>query len=441
MLSSRLLLTLSLLPLLASLVHGNEAAPTFNKHIAPILFAHCTSCHRPQEAGPFHLLTYTDASKRGRQLAEVIEKRIMPPWKPVKGHGDFLYDRSLSSEQISVFRKWFESGMAEGDAKDLPARPTYPEGWHLGKPDLILQVKKPFRIPAEGDDLYVHFVLPTGLKADRYLRAVQVLPSNRKVAHHAVPMLDVQHGKSTQLANKDGYYIQFGGPGFLPRGFLPGYAPGMTTHELPKDQPGVLPKGMDVVLQMHYHPIGKEEFDQPQIGLYFTDKKPKRNVSVVLLANNEIDIDPGDKQYRRTDSFTLPVDYEFRSVFPHMHMIGKTFRVWAELPNRTTRRLLLIDDWDHRWQDTYVYRKPIMLPKGTIIKAEFVWDNSADHVRNPNDPPKRVRWGEGSKDEMSGLILGGLPLRASEEGAHWLAVLGHYFEVEKRDQEAKKKWK
>jgi hypothetical protein len=191
---------------------------------------------------------------------------------------------------------------------------------------------------------------------------------------------------------------------------------------------------------MHYHPIGKEEFDQPQIGIYFTDKKPKRNPSVILMANNDIDIPPGEKNYKRMDEFKLLVDYEFRSIFAHMHMIGKEFRVWAELPDKSTRSLFLIDDWDYRWQDTYLYAKPFILPKGTIIKAEFTWDNSADHPRNPNSPPQRVRWGEGSTDEMSGLIIGGMPVKASDEGLHWLSVLGHYFDIEGKANAAKKKW-
>lgn len=420
---------------------GAEDRPTFTRDVAPILFHHCSSCHRPNEVGPFPLLTYADARKRGRQLADVTSRRVMPPWKPVKGHGEFQFDRSLTDEQIAVFRKWHEAGMPEGDPNDLPPLPKFPEGWHLGEPDLILKVAEPFRIPAEGDDLYVHFVLPTGLTEDKAFRAVQILPSNKKVAHHAVPILDVANGTASRLAAQNGgYYIRFGDPGFLPRGFLPGYAPGMSTHELPEDQPGILEKGLDVVLQMHYHPTGKVEYDQPQIGIYFTDRKPKRKPSVILMANNDIDIPAGEKHYRRTDSFRLPVDYEFRSIFAHMHMIGKQVRVWAELPDRSTRNLLLIDDWDYRWQDTYLYAQPFVLPRGTVIHAEFVWDNSEDHPRNPNTPPKRVRWGEGSTDEMSGIIMGGMPVQPRDEGRHWLAVLAHFLEIERKARAAKKLW-
>ncbi|MCS7269760.1 MAG: hypothetical protein NZ703_01635 [Gemmataceae bacterium] len=438
MLGRWLFITMGSVWFLASSAVGGE--PTFTKDVAPILYNHCTSCHRPNEVGPFNLITYADAKRRGRQLVEVTTRRVMPPWKPVKGHGQFLYDRSLSEEQIAIIQKWYEAGMPEGDAKDLPPLPKFTDGWHLGPPDLILKVEKPFRIPAEGDDLYVHFVLPTGLTKDQPFRAVQVLPSNKRVAHHAVPMLDVHKGKAYELARKDGYYIRFD-PGFLPRGFLPGYAPGMMTHELPEDQPGVLPQGMDVVLQMHYHPTGKEEWDQPQIGIYFADKPPKRNPSVILLANNEIDIPPGERHYKRTDQFQLPVDYEIRSIFAHMHMIGKQVRVWAELPDKTKRSLLYIDDWDYRWQDTYVYAKPPVLPRGTIIKAEFIWDNSESHPRNPYSPPRRIRWGERSTDEMSGIIIGGMTVKPNDEGWHWLAVLGHYFDIERKANAAKSKWK
>ena len=319
--------------------------------------------------------------------------------------------------------------------------PQFPKGWHLGEPDLILEVAEPFRIPAEGEDLYVHYVLPTGLTRDRYLRATQVLPSNKRVAHHGVPILDAKGGASTELTKKNGGkpYVQFGGAGFLPRGFLPGYAPGMTIREGSDDQLITLGKDADVVLQMHYHPTGKVESDKPRIGLYFTDKKPARNPSAVLLGTTDIDIPAGEKAYTRTDSFKLPADYEFRTAFAHMHMVGKTVKVWAELPDHSRRDLLLIDDWDFNWQDTYIYKNFFVLPKGTVIKAEFVWDNSGEHPLNPNVPPARIRLGENSTDEMAGVILAGMPVRPRDEALHWVQVLLHHqLQIEKGGRALKK---
>ncbi len=426
---------------LLSALPAQGADPTFTKDVAPILFENCTTCHRADEVGPFALVTYEDARKRAKQIAKITEKKIMPPWKPSEGHDTFKNARNLTAKQIATIKAWAEAGAPEGDAKDLPKMPDYPKGWHLGKPDLVIQIAKPFTIPAEGPDIYVHFVLPLDFKEDKYIKAVQVLPSNRKVAHHAVPMLDGS-GTARALAKKHGgdHYPNFGGPGFIPRGFLPGYAPGQMTRFDPDIEAGItLAKGSDIVLQMHYHPIGKEQTDQPQIGIYFSKDKPKRNPNLILLGNNDIYIPAGEKEFKRTDSFKLGCDFKIETAWAHMHTIGKKTKVWAELPDGTTKNLLQIDDWDFNWQDTYTYKKPIILPKGTVVKSEFFWDNSADNPRNPFNPPKLIKWGEGSTDEMSGVILGGVTVSGWDEIGMWLAVIGHYFEVEGIANEAKKK--
>ncbi len=223
-------------------------------------------------------------------------------------------------------------------------------------------------------------------------------------------------------------------------GSSPGYAPGQVTRIDPADDRGItLAKGTDIVLQMHYHPTGKEETDQPQIGLYFTDVKPKRNVNVIGMANNDVDIPAGAKNHKRTDSYTLPVDFEVRDVWAHMHMVGRQVKVWAEPPGGKTKDLVLIPDWDFNWQDSYRYQKPFVLPKGTVVKAEFTWENTAENPRNPNRPPKRITWGEGSADEMSGLILGGVTVDPKDEGTMWISVIGHYIEVEMKAYAAKAK--
>ena len=421
------------------------APPTFTKDLAPILFANCVGCHRPGEVGPFSLITYEDARKRAKQLASLTSARIMPPWKPVAGPDEFKDARMLSDSQIAVFKTWLDAGMPQGRAKDLPPLPKFPEGWQAGPPDMILKVGAPFPVPAEGPDIYVHFVIPMNLDKDKYVKAVQILPSNRRLAHHGVIMLDGS-GTARKLAAKNGgdWYPNFGGPGFLPRGFLPGYAPGMTTRIQKTDKPEddlsiILGKGLDIVLQMHYHPIGKEGTDQPQIGLYFTDRKPPRAGNVILMANNDVDIPAGVKAHKRVDTFKVPVDMEVGNIWGHMHMIGKELRVWADLPDGGKKDMLLINDWDFNWQDTYIYRKPFVLPKGTVVNAEWVWDNTADNPRNPNSPPKRVILGEGSTDEMTGLIIGGKTVHTGlDEGIMWLAVLGHYLDCEKKAKELQK---
>ena len=435
------------LPTLCATLAGSglaaDAPPTFTRDVAPILFENCVSCHRPGEVGPFSFLTYADTRKRARLIANLTARRIMPPWKPVAGHGEFKHTRRLTDAQIGVLQAWYKAGAPEGNPADLRPAPKFPEGWHAGPPDMILKVAAPFPVPAEGPDIYVHFVIPLDLKEDKYIRGVQILPSDRSVAHHGVIMLDGS-GTARKLAAKHGgdHYPNFGGPGFVPRGFLPGYAPGIITRI---DDPAnvasevgiTLGKGLDIVLQMHYHPTGKAAVDQPQIGIYFTDKKPKRGPNIVLLGNNDVDIPPGAKAHLRADSYKLPVDFEVRDIWAHMHMIGKNVHAWAKLPDGTTRELLLIDDWDFNWQDTYVYRQPFVLPKDTVIHAEWTWDSTADNPRNPNNPPRRIVLGEASTDEMTGMIIGGKSVNAGwDEGVMWLSVVGHYLESERKAKEA-----
>jgi hypothetical protein len=407
------------------------AAPTFTQDVAPILFASCVNCHREGEIGPFSLMKYEDAKKRAKQIARVVDEKTMPPWKPDPGHGDFRDERKLTKKQIDTLKEWAEAGAPEGNAKLLPKPPVFKDGWKLGKPDIILKMEKPFTIPATGRDVYQHFVFPMNLDKDVYLIGVECRPGNRKVAHHAVGILDTSGtARKLEAKQKDkGPGYPGNGPGFIPAGFTPGYVPGQTPRFMTEGQAITIKKGTDFVLQMHYHPTGKEETDQTEIGLFLSKKPPTQHMVVVAMASEEIDIPAGKKDYKAADEFKLPVDFELQSVWSHMHIIGKTNVVWAETPNGKKIDLLKISDWDFNWQDTYEYKKSIKLPKGTIIKSEWTWDNSADNPRQINTPPKRIRLGEGSADEMSGLILGGTVSNGLDAGIHWATVIGHYLEV------------
>src|SRR5688500_7798875 len=110
----------------------SSRSPTFAREIAPIVYERCATCHRPGEAGPFSLLTYDDVRKRARQISEVVTRRYMPPWMPEPGHGEFADDRRLTDAQIALIRQWVDAGAAEGDVRDLPPPPTWPQGWQLG---------------------------------------------------------------------------------------------------------------------------------------------------------------------------------------------------------------------------------------------------------------------------------------------------------------------
>lgn len=403
-----LLLLLSCLPLVTSLSAQAPKKPTFTEHIAPIVFAKCSSCHRAGEVAPFELLTWKDVKKRGRNLLEAIEARFMPPWHPAPGYGAFLHDPRLTAEQIETFKNWVGTGMPEGPAEQLPPLPKFPEGWQLGEPDLVLKISAPFSVPARGRDIYRNFSVPVGLPDDQWITAVEVRPSARSVLHHTLIFLDENREMQAQ-EGKDGQ------PGFsgmrLQRGaMIAGWAVGGMPEHLPEGLAIKLPKGSDLVLQSHFHPSGKKEAEQTTIGLYFRKQAPKRTLVSIQLPpffgfTAGLDIPAGEKDYRLVDSFELPCAVEAVTIGGHAHMLCRTMKMYAMLPNGDELPLLKIADWDFDWQNRYTFRSLVPIPKGATLHAEIVYDNSKDNPNNPSKPPKRVRWGRQTEDEMGSITL------------------------------------
>lgn len=373
---------------------------TYNRDIAPILYANCVTCHRQGEVGPFPLETYTDASKRAGQIARIVEEKLMPPWKPAEVHGEFVGQRTLTEEQIATIAKWASAGRAEGRPEDLPPIPRFTSGWRLGEPDLVLEMPEQFEIPAGGPDLFQNFVIPLDLPSDKAIAAADFIPGNPRVVHHALFFLD-GNGKARELddATPGPGYPSFGTPGFLPSGSAGGWSPGKTPRRLPDGLGRRVKKGWDLVLQVHYHPSGKPEVDRSKIALYFVDGKAQ--IAADIWASNHIhDIPPGERDYRLNATYEIPSDLTMLGVVPHMHLLGRTMKATAVLPDGTRKQLIEIPDWDFNWQDDYRFASPIHLPAGTRLEVEATYDNSEDNPSNPSSPPKRVTWGEGTTDEM-----------------------------------------
>ena len=374
---------------------------TYTKDIAPILFARCASCHRPGEVGPFPLLSYKDAARRAGALRDVTADRSMPPWKPVEGFGAFHDARRLDAAEVDAIARWADAGAPEGDSRDLPAPPRFPDGWQLGAPDLVLSVAEPFDLPAGGPDQFRCFVLPTGVQGDRTVAAVEFRPGNRKVVHHALFFLDANgKARAKDEADPKPGYATFGGIGVVPTGSLGGWAPGATPRRLDDGLGMMMREGSDLVLQVHYHPSGKPESDRSTVGIYYTKARLARPVVTLPLVNRDIDIPAGEPRYTRTARVTVPTDARATAIFPHMHWIGREIKVEATRPDGTKVPLIWIKDWDFNWQGQYQFAAPVPLPKGTVVDLTATYDNSEANPRNPSRPPRAVKHGEKTEDEM-----------------------------------------
>jgi len=386
------------------------AAPprlTFTKDIAPIVWTRCGSCHRPGEVGPFSLLTYDDVKGRARQIDIVTRRRIMPPWKPERGKGDFQDERALTSHELESIQQWIASGAPEGDAADLPPMPAWNGGWGLGDPDLVVRMPEAYTVRADGADAFRTFVIPIAVPRPRYVRAIELRPGTAGVVHHA--NIGVDRTRSSRLLDErdaePGYVGGMVPSATYPEGQLLGWTPGQAPHAVAPGMSWRLDPGSDLVVQLHLQPIGKPAPLQVSVGLYFTDEAPTRQPVGLRLGSETIDIPPGAHEHVISDSYRLPVDVDVVAVQPHAHNLARRMTATATLPDGSTRWLISIADWDFRWQDVYRYAAPIALPKGTTISMRYTYDNSASNPRNPHQPPARVVWGQNTSDEMGDLWI------------------------------------
>jgi hypothetical protein len=385
-----------------------KGALTFSKDVAPIMFNQCANCHRPGQAAPFSLLTYNDVQKRALQIAEVIAKRYMPPWMPAPGYVKFGGERRLTVDQIGLIQQWSDEGAREGNPADLPPMPRWREGWQLGEPDLVVTMPVPYSLPADGKDVYRNFVVPIPLDKARHVRAVEFNPGNWKVVHHAFFRFD--RSGDSRLADSRDAEIGFGGihtpaNAQAPEGHFVSWQPGKVFSQVPEGLSWKLETGTDVVLQLHLQPTGKPETVQSSLGFYFTDRAPTNTPAKISLNSYAIDVPPGVSNYVVTESAVLPVDLRVLGVLPHAHYLAQEVEGVATLPDGTRKWLLKINKWDFNWQGDYRYAEPVFLPKGTTVSMKFTLDNSVANPRNPNHPPRRVRYGLQTTDAMAELWL------------------------------------
>jgi Flp pilus assembly protein TadD len=391
-----------------------EQAVTFNRDIAPIIFKYCSPCHRPSEAGPFPLLTYEDTAKFARQIAFVTKRRIMPPWLPAPGELKFQGELRLTEEQIALFERWAEQSAPRGAAADLPAAPKFTVGWQLGKPDLILQARKPYTVPATGTDNYWNFIFPADVDGTKWVKSIEIRPGQKRVVHHANILVDRMRSSRAQEKNPgDGFAgmeLRIESESFDPDSHLFFWKPGAMPHEEPTGMALRLEPGNDFVLNTHMQPSGKPEVIQPSIGLYFTDQ-PATKFPILLELQDDaaLDIPAGVANFPVSDSFTMPTDVDLLAIYPHAHYLGKELKATVVMPDGVKKTLIFIPRWDLNWQAVFYYEEPVFLPKGTWVSMDYIYDNSEANTANRFHPPQRVMGGNRTTDEMAHLWLQVLP--------------------------------
>lgn len=384
---------------------------TWAKDIAPVLEANCITCHRTGDVGPFALDSYEQAKLWAGAIKDYTARRIMPPWKAIPGHGEFHDSRWLTDQQLNTLAEWADGGTPKGNLKDLPPAPVRPAAgeWTLGKPDVVLKANAPFRLEAEGADVYRDFTLPMDFTEDRYVTAFDFKPGNRAIVHHMIAYIDVTGSTSAKKEGMDGqpgWNVSGGSSGIKDDDWGDGWAPGMNPRRL---EPGIavrIPKGAKLVLQVHYHKSGRAEADQSELALYFAPEQPKKVLRTFPVGNVAFVLPPNVANKEVRGSIILPFESTIWQLLPHMHLLGKEMKATAVLPDGTEKSLIWIKNWDFNWQMNYRLKEPLHLPKGTRINLVATYDNTAANPFQPSNPPREVRFGEQTDDEMCFMFIG-----------------------------------
>lgn len=353
---------------------------TYHKDIAPILRNKCSECHHPKTAAPFSLLTYEDARGMGAMSAEVVRLRRMPPWHADERFGSFHNDRKLTQQEVNLFQSWVAQGMPEGTPPQKAPENTFSEGWRIGTPDVVFKMPEPFKVPATGTVRYQYFTTPTNFQEDMWIKAAEPRPGNRSVVHHIIVFYREPGKKMSPV-------------------WIAATAPGADPVSMPEGMGRKIPKGSELVWQMHYTPTGKEEIDQSEIAFTFCKEKPSKNVQTYGIANTTFLIPPFSGSHEVISKVPVTRDSVILAFFPHMHLRGKDFQFQALFPDGRKEILLSVPHYDFNWQHTYRLKDPLRLPKGSTIQCVAHYDNSALNPANPS-PWKPVFWGEQTWNEM-----------------------------------------
>jgi hypothetical protein len=406
----------------------SEAGITFHRDVLPFLHAQCQRCHSPHQAGPFNLLTYDDAVEWIELGLEEIAARRMPPAQ-IESDLGFRVTKPPTAAEVAMLRAWVAAGKPEGDPAQAPKLAPLPDNSvfqeDLGPPDIVLEQTEPTQLGAHGNDLYRNIIFPLNRAEDLKLRAIQFLPGNRQVVHHALighlPRVTVEeavraHGGREGFSHPDdraGGFQDSHGIGFRvppirddgqPRAaFVSGFVPGVQATVAPADAALVIPAGCDISVQAHYVRTGKLETDSSRVGIWL-EKQPSRKVKVMnmsYLSGDFAVVPQGVTDFRVTGSYTLPEEADLVGVVPHTHRLARWVELKAHVPGQERPLLLLrVPQWDYNWQSPYDLEKPMRFPAGTRFEAECSYDNSTANPRNPFDPPRNVWHNETINDEM-----------------------------------------
>lgn len=363
---------------------------TWHGRVSRLMQVHCQECHRDGGIGPFPLVTMEDMVSHAGMVRKVVTKGLMPPWFAARGdgggHSPFVNDRSLPETDRADLLAWLDGGRPAGDVREAPLPRQWADAeWMIGPPEVVYEIPREVEVKATGKMGYVYQVVETGLTEDRWVQALEVLPSARAQVHHVLVFVMAADADRRRVAGGDNFFAA--------------YVPGSSSMIYPEGYAKKLPKGSKLLFQLHYTPTGVATVDRTRLGLRFASAQPRHEVLVAAAKNVTFAIPPGAAEHVERAVLPVPFEADVLAFMPHMHVRGKSFRYELAESGGGRKVLLDVPRYDFNWQLLYRLAEPLRVKAGSRIEVTAAFDNSSGNPANP-DPGRTVRWGEQTDQEM-----------------------------------------
>ncbi|MEQ9167722.1 MAG: hypothetical protein RLO12_15795 [Fulvivirga sp.] len=399
---------LTTLVVLFGSVAGYSQEITYFDNIEEIIINNCAPCHKKGGYGPFPLTTYDEVKSKGSFIGYVTKTKYMPPWKADPQFQSYKNQVILSDNEIATIQAWVSGGFKKGKSKG--PKPVIKDLLVDQKADLVIEMKAPFELSEEAIEDYRFFNIPTNLEEDVYLKSVEFIPGNKQVVHHSRIMADT----SSLMHEIDGmseYDPDIRKFMSIPLAdeFLYGWVPGNLPVLYPEGTGKKMYAGTDLLLNIHYAPTSKTEYDQSKIKLYYTKEPVEHEIKTLAIRETHISNQPFYLHAETVPTFyvsyTVEEEMNLVSILPHMHYLGKSFKALAVTPDGDAIPLIKIDEWDFNWQSTYLFNDIIKIPAQSVILVTATYDNTSENPANPNAPAIDVGYGWNTTDEMMNLVI------------------------------------
>lgn len=364
---------------------------SYQDEIVPILRRRCTTCHVEGGLAPWAMVSHRMLQGWSPMIREVLITRRMPPGQIDTQVGEWGDIHDISDDEIALLVHWIDGGARrEGDADPLTEPEPTPPDWKLGEPDLIVSVPSE-KIPATGMVEFKLSRVELNLPEDKWLSAIAYDIGERSVLHSLlVYSLDptTPQGISAELVD----------PGQAE--FISLYVPGRTEEVFDDDSGFLLRHDRQLSFKLRYVTSGREVVDETRVGFYFRDTPPKYSVRNVITLNDKFVIPAGeDNHVERAETPAFDSDVFVESFSPQIHARGKSMTISALLPGGEIEPLINVANYNFNWQMNYRLKERLLLPAGSRLEAQTVYDNSAANPFNA-DPEVDVRVGITTADEI-----------------------------------------